>query len=444
MAEAVKDRPKEHFFADLEKLASNGYSAWLKRIRAAGAQRFREMDYPNTRLEEWRQTNIAPIVNTPYRSLIAPSPVLPRANEVAPFFYDPDAWTELVFVNGFFAPALSVVRALPSGVRIRGLAAALHGPQAGLVESYLNTCLRDRNAYTALNTAFLQDGAFVYVPGNTVLESPIHFIFVTGDRPSNTASHIRNLIVLEDSSQATLLTSYVSLAGRTPYLNNIVEEVVLGANAELSSCAVIEEGEEGNHLATTEIRQGRDSRQLSFTVSIGGRITRRQQCTDLEGEGADCYLYGLYLNDEDRLIDNTLNITHFKPHGSSRIACKGILDGTSKAVYGGKIYVHREAQQTDSKQLNNNLLLSDTATVDTKPQLEIYADDVKCTHGATVGGPPEEVLFYFRSRGMREETARGMLTCGFADEIVSQIDVRPVRDRLHRKVVAKYAPAQVG
>lgn len=268
---------------------------------------------------------------------------------------------------------------------------------------------------------------------------PIHFVFVSTGSTENAAAHLRNLFVLEASSEAKVVVSHVGLGGAR-YLSNVVEEIVLGDNAQLGYHKLVEEGARGAHLATTEVHHGRDSRFQSFTFSLTGAVVRNQLCTELAGDNAECALHGLYLNDNKRLVDNCLLITHSQPNCRSRIAYKGVLDGQSSTVFTGKVYVHPVAQKTDSDQLSQNLLLSDTATVDTKPQLEIFADDVKCTHGATVGSPPEEVIFYFRSRGIDEATARGMLTYGFADAIVSEVGLEPLRERLDRYVYEKYSP----
>jgi len=209
-----------------------------------------------------------------------------------------------------------------------------------------------------------------------------------------------------------------------------VDEVVLRPNARLRWHKLVRGSADGNHLATTEVRQHRDSRLEAFAFTLSGKVTRNQLCVGLAEEGASCSLSGLYLNDGDRLTDNALDIHHAVPHCASRIAYKGVLDGRSKAVFTGKVYVAPDAQQTDSDQLSNNLLLSDTATIDAKPQLEIYADDVKCTHGATVGSPPEEIVFYFRSRGISEQDALSMLTFGFAEEIVADLEEPVLRERL--------------
>ena len=438
MPQTITETKHTSYLEDIHRSPLNGHPVWFRQLRDAGVATYKKTDFPNTRMEEWRHTNVSPIVNTPYRSLLTPVHHGISREDLAAFYYGGD-WSEAVYIDGFFSPDLSRLDNLPRNVYVGGISAALEGESTvKILEKRLGALLKPRNAFTALNTALFRDGALVHARRNAVAETPIHLIFVTSAREPQSAAHIRNLLFLESGSQADIIISYVSLAGQTDYLNNIVDEVFVDANARLRCYKVVEEGVHGRHLATAETRLNRDSRHEVCAVTLSGEIVRNQYCTRLEGEGADCHITGLYLNDGDRLIDNALEITHVRPHCSSRIECKGILDDQSKAVFTGKIYVHPQAQKTDSRQLNNNLLLSDRATIDTKPQLEIYADDVKCTHGATVGAPPDEVIFYFRSRGIGEDTARAMLTRGFAAEVLDEIPIGPVRDRLLQLVYDRY------
>ncbi len=439
MTEILKDPVRARFINDLAAVRPNGAPDWLKQIRAAAATKFAETPWPNAKMEEWRHTNIAPIVATEYRALTAAPTTLPSAEDIAAVSFDNEGMPELVFVDGFFAPTLSSAT-VPDGLVAGGLYDAAKGAHAAIVEQHLNKYLGERNAYTALNSAFLQDGAFVHVAKNAVLESPLHLLFITTQRDANTAANLRNLIVVDSGAQASIIASYISLAGDTPYLNNIVEEVSVGQNARLDYYRIVREGAAGNHLATIEVRHDRDAYCKTYSFSLGGNVVRNQLCTDLAGENAECNLAGLYLNDGKRLLDNALEITHRVPNCRSRILYKGILDGESKAVFAGRVNVHRDAQKTDSDQLSNNLLLSDTATIDAKPQLEIYADDVKCTHGATIGSPPEKIIFYFRTRGIAEDMARAMLTYGFADEVVEEVEVDPLKTWLNEFIYKKYSP----
>jgi Fe-S cluster assembly protein SufD len=441
MAGDIKqEQEKAHYLGDLQKLGAPGVPETVKQIREVGACKFAETPYPHAKLEEWRQTNINEIIRTQFHTLVAPVEHGLSAADVAPHLLGDGQWTELVFVDGYFAKDLSTFAALPEGAVAGSLWDALLSTNP-VAEEHLNKYLHDRNAFTHLNNAFLQDGAFVYLPKNSQTETPIHLVFLTTDkRGANTAANLRHLIVAGECAELTVVESYVSMAGALPYFNNVVVEIVCEANAKVERHKLVMEGAAGFHLATAEVSQQRDSRFESFTLSLQGKIIRNQLCIALDGEGAACNLHGLVTNDEDRLVDNAVNVSHSASNCSSRIAYKGVLDGTSKAVFLGKVHVHRDAQKTDSDQLSQYMLLSEKASIDTKPQLEIYADDVKCTHGATVGAPPEQVIFYFRSRGMDEATARGMLTYGFADEIVCEIGIAPLRDRVDKFVYDKYSP----
>jgi len=439
MSEATALKPQERYLADLAQQDGNGHATWLRDIHAAGKTALEATTFPHSKMEEWRHTNIGPITNTHYGRPQPLSDNTLTASALAGVGFADAGWIELVFVDGQFSSALSQVPALPDGVVVGGL---LANQDSEALQQHTHKIAQNRNAYTALNTAFLQDGAFVYVPRKVVVETPIHLLFVSTTGLSGAAAHVRNVIALEESSAATVTTSYVGLDAGTDYLNNVVEEIYVGANAQLTTYKTVKEGAAGNHLATSEVLQDRDSRLTALVVSQEGKVTRNQSCVKFAAEGAECALHGLYLNDGARLIDNVLNIHHAAPHCNSRIAYKGILDGKSKTVFTGKVNVDQIAQQTDSDQLSNNLLLSDDATLDTKPQLEIYADDVKCTHGATVGSHPDEIIFYFRSRGIDEATARGMLTFGFADEVISEIEADALRDRLEAYIFDKYSPKQ--
>ena len=308
-----------------------------------------------------------------------------------------------------------------------------------VLEGHLAKSAKYTNAFVALNTAFLQDGAYIHVSEGAAPSAPIHLLFVSTG--ANTiASYPRNLIILGKSAEADIVESYVGLNDAAGYLNNAVTEIVMEDNATLRRYKVVREGSAGHHLATTKVIQGRDTNFHSFSISLTGLIVRNELDIMLGGEGANTLLSGLYLNDGDRLIDNALHVTHASPKCYSRMAYKGVLDGTSRSVFTGKVLVPKGSQRTDSDQLNNNLLLSDKATLDTKPQLEIFADDVKCTHGATIGGFPRELIFYFRSRGMAEAMAHAILTFGFASEIVDEINIGPLRERLSKYVFDKYSP----
>ncbi|MCC6698320.1 MAG: Fe-S cluster assembly protein SufD [Candidatus Hydrogenedentes bacterium] len=434
VAERIDD--KAHYLGDLGRVKSSS-PEWINALRRDACARFESLDFPHKRMEEWRFTNVAPIVRTRFRSTLEPAAHGLTAADLVGLAYGVPEWSELVFVDGFYSPDLSRVQ---PGVRAGSLSDALAG-DAETLRPYLNRYLNGSgSAFTALNTAFMLDGAYVSVAKERAVEAPIHLLYITTGLNAETASHPRNLIVLERHASATVIESYASLAVDVTYFTNAATEIAVGEGARLEYIKMLNEGTNGYHLATTRVHQDRDSSFRSFAIVQGGRIARNELGVVLDGEGASASLNGLYMTGGEQLVDNATSIEHAKPHCTSWIGYKGVLDDKSHAVFSGKIMVQRNAQKTDSNQLNQNMVLSDKATIDTKPLLEIFADDVKCTHGATVGRPPKELVFYFQTRGMSEAMALGMLTYGFADEVVNQIEVEPVRARLEKFVYTKYSP----
>jgi Fe-S cluster assembly protein SufD len=434
----VFDQTREHFLRDLRRLAETPAPAWLTTLRGGGEKEFAAALFPHTKMEEWRETNLAPLVDTPYYSITC----MPR-HSLAAFDTAPhrlDGWINLVFVDGFFDAAVSDTAALPNGAYAGSLAEAMIGPAEQVVRRHLGTCLGGRSAFTALNTAFIKDGPFLHVPKGVELERPVNFICIATERQPNVAAHYRSLIVLDAMAKATVAVTSVSMGAGENHFDNAVEEIVVGDGAALTRCETIDAGATGRRLCTTEARQGRDSRFDSYSITLGGAIVRNQLCVILGEPGAEAHLNGLYLNADAGLVDNNLHVTHAATNCTSRIAYKGVLDGTSRSVFTGRVLVVPHAQKTDSVQLNNNLILSETARVETRPQLEIYADDVKCTHGATVGPPPPEIVFYFRSRGVDEKTARGMLTYGFAEDLAGRVPEPALRQRLDGIIYRRFSP----
>ncbi len=437
-----RGRGKAGYFRDMERLDRASGPAWLNTLRDRGAALFMETSLPHTKMEEWRQTNIAPLVEAAHSSVVAGDGQAAVSPEAAGAHLLGGCAAELVFVDGLFRAELSVTGPLPPGVTVSSLHGACRDDAAKTVQTHLGSCLRARSAFTAINTAFLDDGAFLHAARGVELAEPVHFVFLSARTASGQAAHPRVLIVLEENARASVVMTHAALPGAEAYFNNVVEEVVLGDGAALVRQEVVSEGATGRRLGTTEARLGRDSRLESHTATLSGELVRSQIQVHLAGPGAEVHLNGLYLNNGKNLVNHDLGVLHDADHCTSRIAYKGVLEGESRSVFTGKVHVLPHAQQTDSMQLNNNLLLSDTARVDTKPQLEIYADDVKCTHGSTVGPPPEDIIFYFRSRGVCEKTARGMLTYGFAGEIVGRIPDGAPRRRVDRVVFNRFRPEE--
>jgi len=426
----------------MRRLAEISAPAWLKAVRAEGAAIFSQTPFPHTKMEEWRETNLAPVIDTDYYSLTGMPRHLLATFDIAP--HRIDGWVNLVFVDGFFDEALSDAVDLPEGAVAGSLALAARDSVQDAVKKYLGSCLGARSAFTALNTAFIQDGPFLHVPQGVELDRPVHFLCIATERHENVAVHSRALIVLEPLAKATVAVSSVAMGAGENHFDNVVEEVVLGDGAALTHCEVIDAGATGRRLCTQEARLGRDSRFDAYNVTLGGAIVRNQACVLMAEPGAESYLNGLYLNSGTGLMDNNLHVTHQATNCTSRITYKGVLDGASRSVFTGRVLVVRGAQKTDSMQLNNNLLLFDTARIETRPQLEIYADDVKCTHGATVGPPPPEIVFYFRSRGVDEKTARGMLTYGFAEDLAGRVPDNALRQKLDGIIYRRFSPGVNG
>ncbi|MEP7228588.1 MAG: Fe-S cluster assembly protein SufD [Gemmatimonadales bacterium] len=406
---------------------------WLEPVRQAAIDRFAAVGFPTARDEEWRFTPIAPIAQGTWRRAVAPSRRITR-EELDPFIFGHPEWTTLVFVDGSYSETLSSTGKLASGVRAGSLAEALQADGALLEKHLARHAPVEGSPFTALSTAFMRDGGFLHVPANTDLTRPVHLVFVTTSDSAGSVTHPRNLIVVDRGARASVIESYVSLAEGTSYWTNAVTEVVAGANSWIEHTRIQRESERAYHVGLTHVEQQRDSHYRSFTLAMGGALARHNLHARLNGENVETLMYGLYLTRGDQVVDNHTAIYHEQPNCRSWEVYKGVLDGRSRAVFNGKVFVKPEAQKTDAKQTNRNLLLSDTAKVDTKPQLEIFADDVKCTHGATVGRLDDVALFYARSRGVPKEKAQRLLTYAFAAEVTSEIVLEPVRDELDRLV----------
>ena len=392
------------------------------------------------RNEDWHFTSVAPIAEANFTPIVGPSGQV-RAADLAPFSFGQDDWTQLVFVNGWYADSLSSIAPLPPGAQVTTMRSALTddaSPTRALAEQYLTTIAsRADDAFTALNTASFVDGAVVYVPADTEVSRPVHLLFVSDADAARGTMHPRVLVVVERFARAAVVESYVGI-GDAPYFTNAVTEIALADGAQLAHYRVQRESERAYHVGTSQTRQGRDSHYTSFSFVTGGALSRQNIYTSLDRPGAVATLNGLYMVDGTQHVDHQTAIIHVAPNCASREVYKGVLDGASHGVFNGKVYVHPEAQKTDGKQTNNNLLLSPDARVDTKPQLEIFADDVKCTHGATVGRLDAVALFYLKSRGISADAARTLLTYAFAADVLEHIEVESVRAELEALTRARF------
>ena len=426
-------------FSQLEKRTA-GQPRWLRELRAEAFERFCQTGFPTTKDEDWRFTNTSAISNTQFHlSPAAQQQIAPAALEV---FRIPNSACRIVFVNGRFAPQLSEMGALPAGVKVGSLADQIRQNAASL-EKHLGHYIKfGRDGFSALNTAFIEDGAYVYLPRRTVLEKPIHLLFVSAGDGGAAMAHPHNLIVAEDETQAGIVEDYVSL-GSGSFFSNVVTELVAGENAALSHYLVEREDLHALNVSTLRLQQARSANVSSHSVLLGGALVRNNVHPVLAGEGGECLINGLFIGNGSQHMDNYMLVEHASPHCSSRQFYNGILDGNSHGVFHGRIIVHKDAQKTDAKQTNRNLLLSDSAQIDTKPQLEIYADDVKCTHGATIGQIEENALFYMRSRGIDELSARRLLLLAFANESLHRMKSDTVREYL-AGVIQQWLPTGKG
>ncbi len=407
--------------------------AWMYPLRKSGIARFAELGFPTVQQEDWRFTNVAPIARLPFKPVFQLARDGLTRETIGGLTLGKMAASRLVFVDGHYAADLSSPGSQPDGVIVGSLAAALAG-DTGLIKQHLGHYAQgEDNAFTALNAAFFQDGGFIYVPAGRRLEVPVHLLFISTANEAGAAFNPRNLIVAEEASQVTVLESYAGVAEGS-YFTNAVTELVLGDGAVVEHGKFQDESRNAFHMAAVHAHLGRNCNFISHSIATGARLSRNNIRTVLAGKGVECILNGLYLTQGDQLADHHMVVEHAQPHCNSHEYYNGILDGRSKGVFHGRILVRPAAQKTDAKQTNRNLLLSEDATVDTKPQLEIYADDVKCTHGATVGQLNEEAVYYLRSRGLGLETARRMLIHAFAGEIIERIRHVPAREELDKLI----------
>ncbi|HUP37509.1 MAG TPA: Fe-S cluster assembly protein SufD [Candidatus Limnocylindria bacterium] len=417
-------------YAERERRGAFDGPAWLRAARRAAIDRFAERGLPTTRDEAWKYTSLAPLVATPLELAADAAREVPSEDALARVAMGPASWSRLVFVDGRYVAKLSTIRPLPPGGRLGSLAEALITDEptvrahlAGAAEA---PAAESGDAFGALNAAFWSDGAFLHVPAGVSLEEPIQLLFVATAPEAPRADHPRSLIVLEPSSRAVLVESYVAL-GAAAYLTNASTEIALDPGAVLDHQRVVLEGRRGVHVGRIRVRQGPDSRFASCAVTLGGRLVRNDVDARLDAEGAECALNGLFVVGGVQHVDTHTVVDHAQPRTTSRQLYKGVLDGRARGVFNGRVIVRPGANGTDAHQTNKNLILSDGVEVDSKPQLEIFADDVKCSHGAADGQLAEDAIFYLESRGLDEAAARTLLTHGFANEVLGRIRVEPVR-----------------
>jgi Fe-S cluster assembly protein SufD len=430
-----------HYAAEYRRAVEHGrpQPAWVTHARESAIAQFERLGFPTTKQEAWRFTSVAPIAE---RTFARPSDGMVKISgkQSAPLSA-PVA--HAVCVNGRFAPALSQLDTLPKGVHLAGLEATLASNPALLEPFLARLSLTQTSAFTSLNTAFLSDGIVMLVDRNVIVERPIEVTFVSavppaaeapGRQPAGSVSHPRLLIVAGEASQVTVLERYV---GTGQAFTNAVGEIWLGPSAVVDHYKLLEEPDDSFHIASLFLHCARSGNFSSHSLTFGGGLVRNDVVATLGGEGVDCTLNGLYVARGTQLVDNHTTIDHAMPHCDSHEVYKGILGERSRAVFNGKIIVRPDAQKTDAKQTNKALLLSDEAVVDTKPELEIFANDVKCTHGAAIGQLDDAAMFYLRSRGLGVAESRAMLVHAFAGDILNRVKIAPVREYLEARLTAR-------
>ncbi|OGB21061.1 MAG: Fe-S cluster assembly protein SufD [Burkholderiales bacterium RIFCSPLOWO2_02_FULL_57_36] len=426
----------EHVLADFARIAIELPGAdvpWLARVRNAALERFAQEGYPTVRHEEWKYTSVATLEKRAFTAIIGNEP---EDSAAAVLFdslaLDIQSGHLLVFVNGRHAPALSRIGKLPSGVVLGSMADALERTPEKL-EAYL-TDAGSQTVFGALNTAFMADGAWLHVPRGVAIDEPIHLLFLT--TVSGAAIHPRNVIVAEEGAHATVIEHYAGNEDAA-YFNNAVTQIFAAGNAAIEHYKLQQESARAFHIAGIHARQRQASRFESHSITFGAALARNDITTIFDAAGCETTLNGLYLIGGRQHADNHTCIDHAAPHGTSQEYYRGVLDGAARAVFNGKVIVRPGAQKTNARQSNHNLLLSRDAEVDTKPQLEIHADDVQCTHGATVGQLDDTQLFYLRSRGIEEAMARNLLVHAFAHDVIERIRVQSLRSRLEQILFAR-------
>ena len=409
---------------------------WVDRLRESAMDQFERLGFPSVKEEEWKYTNVATIAKIDFSPIVTSDGVPLSADQLELFTYPEARESRLVFVNGILRTDLSSLTGLPEGVVAIDLVEALrsdryHQP----LQEYLARIVDyGENGFTALNTAFLGHGALVWIPKGLRIDTPLHLLFASDAAQPNAASFPRVLVIGEENSSGTIIESYAGVKDQVSFTNAVVE-IVLKEGARLEHYRVQDESASAFHVATTRADLGRNSSFDTTNITLGAQLSRHNLSVIMDHEGAECWVDGLYIVGTGQHADTHSVIDHKQPHCTSHQLYKGILDGKARAVFNGKVFVRHGAQKTDAMQTNKNLLLSNEAHVDTKPQLEIFAEDVKCAHGAAIGQLDEDELFYLSTRGIHSDLARNLLTYGFAEEVIAKIKVESIKSQLDEAVL---------
>lgn len=428
-----EDTARYNFLTQFDRAADSlpGHG-WLSTFRQDALSRFRQCGLPTTKDEDWKYTSLRAITENRFR-LPGSDVTATKAQVESARVPELDA-ARLVFVNGRFQQALSDIDSLPAGVRVRSLANAMEENPEALSGALSRESGLDYTPFTALNSAFVSDGALVELDADTQCKRPIELLFLSVPGDEAFVFHPRVMVHMARGSEATVLEHHVGIDDAANF-NNVVTEIRLDAQARLEHYLLQRQSRTGYHIGGVHVHQARDSRYVNHNINLGGALVRHDINTRLAEEGAEAVLNGLYLTADRQHVDNHTCVDHAAPHTTSDETYKGVLDGRGRAVFNGRVVVHKHAQKIDAGQKNDNLLLTKLAEVDTKPELEIYADDVACSHGATIGQLDEDALFYLRSRGVEEHKARDLLTFAFAESVVERMSLTEVSDWLNHLIV---------
>ena len=422
-------------FGEFEKRLNGGKESSIHQKRKEALSFFSKLDFPTIKDEEWKYTSLAPLLKYNFVPSYEKKTV---SNEfIKSLLFDEMEHSLIVFINGRYSPENSILLNLPKGVIVGSIAEEIKNKNEILLKHFGKYANHQNQIFTALSTAYTEDGAFIYVPAGKIVEEPIHIIFVTDSISKKVLSQPRNLFVAEKNSQATIIEHYIGNEEEI-YFTNAVTEIVTEENAILDHIKLQEESKKAFHIARMEVDQEGNSNFNSHLISTGADLTRNDFNAKFNGEGGECTLNGLYMIDGTQLFDAHTLVDHAKPHCNSHEHYKGILDDKSRGVFNGKIIVRQDAQKTNAFQENNSILLSDESLVNTKPQLEIFADDVKCSHGATIGQMDDDAKFYLKSRGIGEEASKGILLHAFASDVITSIKIESIRNYIEKIITEKF------
>jgi Fe-S cluster assembly protein SufD len=422
-------------FRSNEELMNGESKTPLHQLRRAALQKFEQLGFPTIRHEEWKYSNVTNFLKETFE--LGNSSAL-TADDLTSLQIPSLEGNILTFVNGIYKAELSRIISPTEQVQITNFADALKNNPELLGANFAHYADYQENAFTALNTALASDGVVIQVPANATVEQPILLRFITDARESNVASQPRNLILVGKNAEVTVAESFRTLGERASFVN-IVTEIVVERDARMQYYKVQDETEKAYHIGTTQVQQADNSHFYSATVTLNGNFVRNNLNIVLNGQYAEAFMYGLYMPNGRQHVDNHTLVDHAMPNSYSSELYKGILDDNGTGVFNGKIFVRPDAQKTNAYQSCKNVVLSPGASMNTKPQLEIYADDVKCSHGTTTGQLNDEALFYMRSRGIPKDEARTLLLYAFAQDVLSQIKIEPIREYLNQVVTQKLA-----